>query len=61
MIMLVNTTPDRIPSDIIAEEQNATAYKADDTWFYQSSIFRANSCAEYVPTIPWKVINHLYL
>lgn len=28
--MLVNTTPDRIPADIIAEEQNATANKADD-------------------------------
>lgn len=31
MIMLVNTTPDRIPADIIAEEQNNTANKADDT------------------------------
>ena len=48
MIMLVNTTPDRIPADIIAEEQNATANKADDIWFYQSSIFLANSCAGYI-------------
>lgn len=31
MVMLVNTTPDRIPADVIAEEQNAAVNKADDT------------------------------
>lgn len=29
MIMLVNTTPDRIPADVIAEQQNASAKEAD--------------------------------
>ncbi|CAG8190642.1 unnamed protein product [Penicillium salamii] len=29
MIMLVNTTPDRIPADIVAEEQNAAREKMD--------------------------------
>ena len=27
MIMLVNTTPDRIPADVVAEEQNAAREK----------------------------------
>lgn len=27
MIMLVNTTPDQIPADVIAEEQNAANAK----------------------------------
>lgn len=27
MIMLVNTTPDRIPADVVAEEQNAAHEK----------------------------------
>ena len=30
MIMLVNTTPDRIPADVIAEQQNASRKEADD-------------------------------
>lgn len=31
MIMLVNTTPDRIPADVIAEQQqDAAPKKADD-------------------------------
>ena len=30
MIMLVNTTPDRIPADIIAEQQDAAHDKSDD-------------------------------
>lgn len=30
MIMLVNTTPDRIPADVIAEQQDAASKKADD-------------------------------
>lgn len=29
MIMLVNTTPDRIPADIVAEEQNAAREKME--------------------------------
>lgn len=29
MIMLVNTTPDRIPADVIAEQQNASGKEAD--------------------------------
>lgn len=29
MIMLVNTTPDRIPADVVAEEQNAAHEKMD--------------------------------
>lgn len=28
MIMLVNTTPDRIPADVIAEQQNASRKEA---------------------------------
>lgn len=27
MIMLVNTTPDRVPADLVAEEQNAASEK----------------------------------
>lgn len=27
MIMLVNTTPDKIPADVVAEEQNAASEK----------------------------------
>lgn len=30
MIMLVNTTPDRIPADVIAEQQDAASKKPDD-------------------------------
>lgn len=30
MVMLVNTTPDRIPADVIAEEQNAAREKTED-------------------------------
>ena len=29
MIMLVNTTPDRIPADVIAEEQEAAREKVE--------------------------------
>lgn len=29
MIMLVNTTPDRIPADVVAEEQNAAREKME--------------------------------
>jgi hypothetical protein len=29
MAMLVNTTPDRIPADVIAEEQNAAREKLE--------------------------------
>lgn len=30
MIMLVNTTPDRIPADVIAEQQDAAQEKIHD-------------------------------
>lgn len=30
MIMLVNSTPERIPADVIAEEQNAANQKGDE-------------------------------
>lgn len=30
MIVLVNTTPDRIPADVIAEEQDAAREKIQD-------------------------------
>lgn len=30
MIMLVNTTPERIPADVIAEQQNAASRKGDE-------------------------------
>lgn len=30
MILLVNTTPDRIPADLVAEEQNAALEKIRD-------------------------------
>lgn len=30
MIMLVNTTPERIPADVIAEQQDAAPRKADE-------------------------------
>jgi hypothetical protein len=29
MIMLVNTTPDRIPADVVAEEENAARAKLE--------------------------------
>jgi hypothetical protein len=29
MIMLVNTTPDRIPADVVAEEQDAAREKIE--------------------------------
>jgi hypothetical protein len=29
MIMLVNTTPDRIPADVVAEEQDAALAKIE--------------------------------
>jgi len=31
MIMLVNTTPDRIPAELVAEEQSAACEKIDGT------------------------------
>jgi hypothetical protein len=30
MILLVNSTPDRIPADVIAEQQDASRLKVDD-------------------------------
>lgn len=30
MVMLVNSTPERIPADVIAEEQNAASRKGDE-------------------------------
>lgn len=31
MVMLVNTTPDRIPADVIAEEEDAARHKVECT------------------------------
>jgi hypothetical protein len=30
MILLVNSTPDQIPADVVAQEQNAALAKAED-------------------------------